>query len=136
MNALNARNVRGNGLFSTLHTTKNCLMGLGVSLGIAIALPNSAEAAATAYGYAYQEIRGFSISGFDVDANNITLQPVTTSRGTLNSAINDGSDTNTLDVTPAISAVPSLMVEQQILVVLMPLFGFDNGTTLAPVADA
>lgn len=32
-----------------------------------------------------------------------------------------GSDTNTLDVTPAISAVPSLMVEQQILVVLMPL---------------
>ena len=41
MNALNARNVRGNGLFSTLHTTKNCLMGLGVSLGIAIALPNS-----------------------------------------------------------------------------------------------
>ena len=107
MNALNtvtALKTRIPLVVSTVSKTQY-LIGLGVSLAVAIALPNRAEAAAIAYGYAYQEIRGFSITG--LEDTGLTLQPVTTSRATLNAAINDGSDTNALDVTPAISANPS-----------------------------
>ncbi|MCH2248109.1 MAG: hypothetical protein MK111_26385 [Crocosphaera sp.] len=104
MNALNTRNVRGNGLFSTLHTTKNCLMGLGVSLGIAIALPNSAEAAALSYAYTYQEIRGFNISG--LGGTGVTFQPVTTSRAIVND-LDSGSLTNATDAVQAISSQPT-----------------------------
>ncbi|MDJ0507857.1 MAG: hypothetical protein QNJ64_01165 [Crocosphaera sp.] len=139
-------------------TTRKCLTALGVSLGVAIALPNSAEAASIAYGYAYQEIRGFNITG--LGDTGLTLQPVTTSRATLNTAINNGSDTNALDVTPAISAVPSQTGPANNAGFFIPdlpnyfdtqyrfnggvadfsyadaIIGFNNGGSLAPVADA
>ena len=139
-------------------TTRKCLTALGVSLGVVIALPNRAEAAAIAYGYAYQEIRGFNITG--LGDTGLTLQPVTTSRATLNAAINDGSDTNALDVTPAISAVPSQTGPANNAGFFIPdlpsyfdtqyrfnggnadfsradaIIGFDTGSDLAPVADA
>lgn len=104
LNTVKALKTRITLVVSTMSETQY-LTGLGASLAIAIALPNSAEAAAIAYGYAYQEIRGFSITG--LEDTGLTLQPVTTSRATLNAAINDGSDTNARDVTPAISANPS-----------------------------
>lgn len=160
MNALNtvkALKTRTSLVLSTI-TPRNCWTGLGVGLTIAIAVPNSAEAAAIAYGYAYQEIRGFNITG--LDDTGLTLQPVTTSRATLNAAINDGSDTNALDVTPAISAVPSQTGPANNAGFLIPdlpsyfdsqyrfnggvadfsfadaIIGVNNAGSLAPVADA
>ena len=160
MNALNtvkALKTRTSLVLSTI-TPRNCWTGLGVGLTIAIAVPNSAEAAAIAYGYAYQEIRGFNITG--LGDTGLTLQPVTTSRATLNAAINDGSDTNALDVTPAISAVPSQSGPGNNAGFLIPdlanyfnpqyrfnggvadfsfadaIIGVNNGGSIAPVADA
>ncbi len=160
MNALNTVKAlkTGTALVLSTVTTRKCLTALVVSLGVAIAVPNSAEAAAIAYGYAYQEIRGFNITG--LGDTGLTLQPVTTSRATLNEAINDGSDTNALDVTPAISAIPSQTGPANNAGFLIPdlpsyfdtqyrfnggsadfsradaIIGFNNGGSLAPVADA
>ncbi|MGK7941739.1 MAG: hypothetical protein AB4062_16640 [Crocosphaera sp.] len=80
------------------------LSTLGVSLGVAIALPNSAEAASLSYAYTYQEIRGFNISG--LEGTGVTFQPVTTSRAIVND-LDSGSLTNATDVEQAISSRPS-----------------------------
>ncbi|MGK7885867.1 MAG: hypothetical protein AB4057_14725 [Crocosphaera sp.] len=104
MNALNTRKVPGTGVLSILPTTKDYLIGLGVTLGIAIAVPNSAEAAALSYAYAYQEIRGFNITG--LSGTGVTFQPVTTSRAIVND-LDSGSLTNATDVVQAISSQPN-----------------------------
>ncbi len=106
MNALNtvtALKTRIPLVVSTVSKTQY-LIGLGVSLAVVIALPNSAQAASLSYAYTYQEIRGFNISG--LGGTGVTFQPVTTSRAIVND-LDSGSLTNATDVEQAISSRPS-----------------------------